>query len=58
MFAIGDSVKIVQGAFYDFDGTIKELRPSEKRARVAISIFGRAETIELDFSQMKRATAK
>ena len=57
MLAIGDNVKIVDGPFYDFEGTIVEVRPSEEKARVAISIFGRAETIQLDFSQIKPATA-
>jgi transcriptional antiterminator NusG len=57
MLVVGDTVKIVEGAFYDFDGTIQEVRPSEEKVRVAISIFGRAETIELDFSQIKPATA-
>ena len=57
MLAIGDSVKIVEGPWTDFEGTIKEVRPTEEKARVAISIFGRAETIELDFSQIKPATA-
>ena len=57
MLAIGDKVKIVEGPFSDFEGTVEEVRPSEERARVAISIYGRAETIELDFSQIKPATA-
>lgn len=57
MLAIGDRVKIVAGPFYDFDGRIEEVRASEEKARVTISIFGRAETIELDFSQIKPATA-
>jgi transcriptional antiterminator NusG len=57
MLAIGETVKIVEGPFYDFEGTIEEVRPSEEKARVAISIFGRAETVELDFSQIKSATA-
>jgi len=57
MLAIGDTVKIVEGPFYDFDGTIAEVRPSEKKVRVAISIFGRAESVELNFSQIKPATA-
>jgi len=56
MLAIGDTVKIVEGAFYDFDGTIKEVRASEEKVRVAISIFGRAETVELNFSEIKLAT--
>ena len=57
MLAIGDRVKIVAGNFYDFDGTIVEVRPSEQKARVTISIYGRAETIQLDFSQIEPATA-
>ena len=57
MLVVGDTVKIVEGAFYDFDATIQEVRPSEEKVRVAISIFGRAESIELDFSQIKPATA-
>ena len=57
MLAIGDNVRIVEGPFYDFEGTIKEVRPSEEKVRVAISIYGHPETIELDFSQIKPATA-
>jgi transcription termination/antitermination protein NusG len=57
MLVVGDAVKIVEGAFYNFDGTIQEVRPSEEKVRVAISVFGRAETIELNFSQIKPAPA-
>jgi transcriptional antiterminator NusG len=57
MLATGDNVRIVEGPFYDFEGTIKEVRPAEGKARVTISIFGHPETIELDFSQIKSATA-
>ena len=57
MLGIGDSVKIVEGPWTDFEATIVEVRPSEQKARVAISVFGRAETIQLDFSQIKLATA-
>ena len=57
MFAIGDKVKIVEGPCNDFDGTIKEVRPSEGKARVTISIYGHLETVELDFSRIKPATA-
>jgi transcription termination/antitermination protein NusG len=57
MLGIGDNVKIVDGPFYDFEGTVEEVRPAEGKARVAISIYGRAETIELNFSQIKPATA-
>jgi transcriptional antiterminator NusG len=56
VLAIGDNVKIVEGPWTDFEGTIVEVRPSEKKARVAISVYGRAEAIQLDFSQIKPAT--
>ncbi len=57
MLAIGDKVKVAGGPWTDFDGTIKEVRPSDGKARVTISIYGHPETIELDFSQIKPATA-
>ena len=57
MFDVGDNVKIVAGSFCEFEGTVEEARPADRRARVAISIFGRAEIIELDFSQLGPAVA-
>ena len=56
IFAVGDEVKVLGGAFVDLEGAIKEVRPAEGKVRVAISIFGRSETIELDFSQIRPAT--
>jgi transcription termination/antitermination protein NusG len=49
MLAIGDDVKIVEGPFYDFEGIIVGVRPSEEKARVAISIFGRAKPLSWIF---------
>lgn len=57
MLAIGNNVKIVDGPFYGFEGTIKEVPPSDEKAHVTISIFGRPEIIELNLSQIKLATA-
>jgi len=53
MFAVGDKVRIIWGAFYDFERTINEVHASDRKARVAILIYGRAETIELDFSELE-----
>ena len=39
MFAVGDEVKVLGDAFVDVEGTIKEVRPSEGKVRIAISIF-------------------
>ena len=58
MFAIGDKVKIVKGSFCDFDGTVKKVHAVEGTVQVTISIFGRSESIELDFSQIRLATQK
>lgn len=58
MFAVGDEVKVLGGAFVDFEGTIEEVRTSEGKVRIAVSIFGRSESIELDFSQVRPATPK
>lgn len=57
MFAIGDKVKIVGGAWEDFDGKIEELRTSDGKARVQISIYGRLETIVVELSQLKLASS-
>jgi Lon protease-like protein len=56
MFTVGDEVKVLGGAFVDFEGTIKEVHAAEGKVRVAISILGRSESIELDFSQIRPAT--
>ena len=57
MFDVGDSVRIIDGPFCDFNAKIAEVFPSRERARVTLSIYGRPETIELDFSQIKRANS-
>ena len=57
MLVVGDKVKIVEGPWTDFEAKIVDVRPSEQKARVAISVFGRAETVELDFFQIELAAA-
>ena len=39
--AVGDDITVLGGAFVDYEGTIKEVRPSDGKVRVAKSIFGR-----------------
>ena len=55
MFASGEKIRIVGGPFEDFEGTIKEVHQSDNRVLVTISIYGRAETIKLDLSQIESA---
>ena len=54
-FEQGDTVKVVDGPFTDFNGTIEEVKPDKGKVRVLISIFGRATPVELDFVQVEKS---
>ncbi len=54
LFSAGESVKVVDGPFADFNGVVEEVRPDKGRLRVLISIFGRATPVELEFVQVER----
>ena len=51
---IGDSVKITEGPFKEFDGKIQEVDEEKGKVKVLVSIFGRETPVELDFLQMKK----
>jgi len=53
-FAQGDHVRVNDGAFANFTGTIQEVIPAKQKVRVLVSIFGRATPVELDFSQVEK----
>lgn len=50
----GDSVKINDGPFKDFDGKIQEIDEDKGKVKVLVSIFGRETPVELDFLQIKK----
>jgi transcriptional antiterminator NusG len=54
-FEIGESVKVINGPFQDFNGTVEEVKPDKGKVRVLISIFGRATPVELDFVQVEKS---
>ena len=54
LFSAGESVKVVDGPFADFNGVVEEVRPDKGKLRVLISIFGRATPVELEFVQVER----
>lgn len=54
LFSVGESVKVVDGPFVDFNGVVEEVRPDKGKLRVLISIFGRATPVELEFVQVER----
>jgi transcriptional antiterminator NusG len=52
-FKVGESVKVVEGPFSDFVGTVDEINLDRGKVRVMVSIFGRPTPVELDFSQVQ-----
>lgn len=53
-FDIGDSVKIIDGPFDSFVGVVEDLDEGKNKLKVAVSIFGRATPVELDFAQVEK----
>lgn len=54
-FEKGDVIKVVDGPFADFNGTVDDVKPDKGKLRVLISIFGRNTPVELDFIQVEKA---
>lgn len=53
-FAVGDAVKVVDGPFNDFVGSISEINTDKGQVRVLLSVFGRETPVVLDFLQVTR----
>jgi transcriptional antiterminator NusG len=53
-FVVGEAVKIVDGPFADFLGTIDSIDETKGKLRVLVSIFGRETPVELDFLQVSK----
>ena len=53
-FEKGESVKVTEGAFANFDGVIDEVRPDKEKLKVLVAIFGRETSVELSYSQVRK----
>lgn len=54
IFEKGDSIKIIEGPFINFTGTVEEVNPGKGRIKAMVSIFGRATSVELEYWQAER----
>lgn len=54
LFEIGDDIRVIDGPFTNFNGTVEEVNQEKGKIKVLVSIFGRATPVELDFVQVQK----
>lgn len=52
--SVGDSVTIISGPLKDFIGEVREIKADQQKLKVAVSMFGRETTVDLEYSQVEK----
>ena len=53
-FIVGETIKIIEGPFNDFNGVIEDVNEEKKKVKVSVKIFGRSQPVELSFMQVEK----